>query len=34
MNPLQGIKEIKNSYATTTIINALRAIKMFSLLVL
>ncbi len=25
MNPLQGIKEIENSYAT--IINALRAIK-------
>jgi len=30
MNPLQGIKEIENPYAT--IINALRAIKIFSLL--
>ena len=29
MNPLRGINEIKNSYAT--IINALRAIKIFSL---
>jgi len=33
MNPLQGIKEIENSYATTTIINALRAINLINLLV-